>query len=589
MKNKMILIILSIIIIGSIGFVASGNPINSVSLGTKNIFLNTPLSTFNGLHGGLSSADNPTYSNPDSNFTGTYTVTYDENGNELPNGIAPREIEIGENYTFDPVNFNIGQYDVLSPKYDCALIRAIVDSPYANKLNLYKAHINDFGDVKFDENISFTKRTSDDELLLTNINGTPSNLPKFYLLEGANEAIGRSGTDESGININFNINRIGGDGKLTQDTFYFYSNVTKRNVNVNVITPPTVKIHPNNTVALTKIPVEVSTNYQLGVNSNPIPSDLKLQLVFTDKSNSARSFTSQSFSGTYNPQSGKYNIDAPALIGDTNYTVSVKIAPESDSTYRIISPKDGNVTTKIRPVLTILNGTNNVGYDKTAPFNHVVSYKLTNDRNGAPIASRSISFQSDIPAATTDNNGIVNANYTAFGTYNLAANFNAADNDIVTTKTIDSPNLTIYKIAGADKQIIVHTVSSGSVFKASHWNSPNGFNFSDDKNWALAFEAETRIKFYDVDKNQIGSDEHFTLLSGSSDRYINVPYNAYTMDIECGAKSSGDHTTKTGIEAGPGAINYDGTVGGAASTKNCHVQTDTWDSGYIKLHNGFHN
>jgi hypothetical protein len=57
------------------------------------------------------------------------------------------------------------------------------------------------------------------------------------------------------------------------------------------------------------------------------------------------------------------------------------------------------------------------------------------------------------------------------------------------------------------------------------------------------------------------------------------------MSITAGVESS-DHTSKT-VEAGPDAINYDGTVAGKMSTRNCHVKTDTWDSGYIKLYNGF--
>ncbi|MDR3222899.1 MAG: hypothetical protein LBT66_04065 [Methanobrevibacter sp.] len=61
------------------------------------------------------------------------------------------------------------------------------------------------------------------------------------------------------------------------------------------------------------------------------------------------------------------------------------------------------------------------------------------------------------------------------------------------------------------------------------------------------------------------------------------------MDITCGIKSGGDHTTKKGIEAGKVAINYDGTAGKAISTRNCHVITDTWNSGYIKLYYGFDN
>jgi hypothetical protein len=113
-----------------------------------------------------------------------------------------------------------------------------------------------------------------------------------------------------------------------------------------------------------------------------------------------------------------------------------------------------------------------------------------------------------------------------------------------------------------------------------------GFSFQEDNNWILAFIAETKIQFIDVNSNPI-SKSSFTQTSGYDIVTVNVHSNAAYIKITAGAQSS-DHTTKT-VEDGPGAINYDGTVGGAASTRNCHVKTDTWDSGYIKLYNGFNN
>ncbi|MDR3223006.1 MAG: hypothetical protein LBT66_04620 [Methanobrevibacter sp.] len=283
-----------------------------------------------------------------------------------------------------------------------------------------------------------------------------------------------------------------------------------------------------------------------------------------------------------------YNVITPRLRGDTNYTVTVKAAID---TYNVNNSNVNNIITKIRPKFIVSNTGNsngNIGFAKDVAFNNYVTYKLVNENDNIPLANQSVKFVGLITTHTnyswywdwkaqldnpnglyynttspfngvTNENGIINLNYNAFGNYDLSANI-VETPDIITENYRHQP-LHIIKLAGERKHIITHTASSGGSATPSHWTTDNnGFDFSADPNWALGFISETRIWFYDLDGNQIGNEEHFTLDSGDGNKHIMVPANAATMDIECGIKNGGDHTTKKGIEAGKAAINYDGTA-----------------------------
>ncbi|MDR3222897.1 MAG: hypothetical protein LBT66_04055, partial [Methanobrevibacter sp.] len=318
-------------------------------------------------------------------------------------------------------------------------------------------------------------------------------------------------------------------------------------------------------------------------------------------------------------EKSSYNIKTPRLIGDTDYNVSVKPASgNSDNKYNILNPNIYNTTTKIRTKLELISGTGNVnhtiGYVKDVPFKHVVTYKLTNADNDKPLVSQPVDIlgknhERYVPARrvwdpkarqyimepahvevtpyylNSTNDGIITVTYSDYGDFSLKTEYKG-DNDSLPTDS-GGNYVIIKKIVGEGKQVIIHSAGYGGWGTPSHWTTDNnGFNFSRDPNWLLAFTGETTLKFYDIDGNKISS-KTYTITSGEGNTHINIPAEASTMDITCGIKDGGDHTTRKGIEAGKAAINYDGTAGGSLSTRNCHVITDTWDSDYIILFYGF--
>ncbi|MDR3222900.1 MAG: hypothetical protein LBT66_04070, partial [Methanobrevibacter sp.] len=498
------------------------------------------------------------------------------------------------------ISLSVGMYKFIDKAY-ISLVSAIVNSSDSSIVNIYKYHIeyqNGIGYFKFDSE----RLTKDSDLTLSSIS-------RGYIIEGAHK--GTFNTDFLGVSP-------GSGSDVISTRYYVKANVTKKNVDFDIGLPDG-KLNPN--AKTQNVPVNIVPNYQEAGDPDPIVDDLKIYLEFKYLDNgNIKTFKSDTFSATSAKRDidtgsvSTYNIATPYLRGNTDYDVSVKVAPENNDVYQISDPlKNYKTQTKIRPKFEIISGAGNangnVGYAKDVGFTHVVSYRLLDENNNQPLVNQTIDFpglakttstitgysnqaptrwgfglgfgQQPIYTTTTtpyladtNENGIINTNYKSFGNYNLAASY-AGDGDIAPAN-IGQKTLSIKKLAGAGKQIITHVASWGSAFKASHWTSSNGFSFQNDNNWILAFIADTTLKFYDIDGKQIGSDNHFTQTSGSDIKYVNVPDNAATMSITCGAQSSGDHTTKSGLEAGKGAINYDGTVAGKWSTKNCHVKTDTW-------------
>jgi hypothetical protein len=331
-----------------------------------------------------------------------------------------------------------------------------------------------------------------------------------------------------------------------------------------------------------------------------------------------RTTNSNSFNAYSNTKKeSSYNIKTPSLVDDKNYTVSVKLASGySSDTYQIRNSKTSNVTTKIRPKLELISGggnsKHNVGYAKDEPFNHIVTYKLTNADTGEPLVKNSVNivgkdYIRHVPArrvwdpkarqyvmepahiettpyfANTDNNGIITVVYNDFGSYNLNLIYDGDDDSIPAISL--NPRLNIIKTAGKDKQLITHTANSGAAGSPNKWISPNGFDFTKDNAWQLAYVAYVRVTFWDIDHNYI-SKTIFTRKVGQGLKYVDVPSNAATMDFFVGVDGLfHEQTGINGIEAGPGALNFDGLIG--AGNRNCHVKTDTWDSTYFKLVNGF--
>ncbi|MDR3222999.1 MAG: hypothetical protein LBT66_04585, partial [Methanobrevibacter sp.] len=774
MNNKILaMILIAVLAIGSVSFATNKD---ESEFGSINPLAINPLA-INDTIGNFSFATNKVES--EFGFINPLTI------NDTVGGVVPNE---DHQYFFD---LNLGMYKSINGSINgtetgVRLVKEILNADGGQCVNIYKAHIKN-------------TELFLDETLNSNSNLELDGISTFYIIEGRQK--GRINTTYWGADYNNNLESVLYSVKI---------NVIKNNVDSDIILPVN-KLNPN--AKTQSIPVKISANYQKGLDTKPIVDDLKIYLEFKYLDNNiVKTFKSDTFSATSKnrPAEGGsvYNIATPNLLGDTDYNVSVKVAPESDNVYQISDPlKNYETHTKIRPKFEIISGAGNsngwVGYDKNVGVNHIVSYRLINDKDNKPLVNKSVTFMNgkgtiktnangiinvgytsfgdynlgasfagdedtlsgSIPSQTlsiipkiipkleiisgagnsndyrspdasgaktleigrlgdtsnkgwvtydknvgfnhvvsyrlvdaednnkplvnksitfmngkgtlkTNENGIININYTSFGDYDLDASFAGGDDilpatitsqklsiipkitpkfeiisgtgnsngrvgyakdvgfnhvvsykltnadnnkplvnelvtfkggtqsyrtntkgiidvgynsfgdynlaasfagdDYVTPTNIGQKTLSIKKIAGNGKQIITHVASWGSAFKASHWTSSNGFSFKDDNNWILAFIAETTLKFYDIDGKKIGSDNHFTQTSGSDIKYVNVPANAATMSITCGAQDSGDHTTKSGLEAGKGAINYDGTVAGKWSTKNCHVKTDTW-------------
>ncbi|MCL2687533.1 MAG: hypothetical protein FWE58_03250 [Methanobrevibacter sp.] len=139
--------------------------------------------------------------------------------------------------------------------------------------------------------------------------------------------------------------------------------------------------------------------------------------------------------------------------------------------------------------------------------------------------------------------------------------------------------MTISSVSAAD--IWIHTYGSGSVFKAAHWTSPNGFEFKDNA-WILAFIGYYEITFYNEHGFQVGYvNDHMT--SGSKDRVVHIPDSATKMKISVHhlPYELGDakKTYFSGLKVGEAAMAFDGSLAG----KNFHLKTEYFDSGYIQI------
>jgi hypothetical protein len=272
--------------------------------------------------------------------------------------------------------------------------------------------------------------------------------------------------------------------------------------------------------------------------------------------------------------------------GDRNYTLRPRLVDTNGQTQSVlpnlVDVPTLTVESKIRTKLVLETASGNVVWNKYLPVNSEVKYKFV-DEDNKPIANKSINFLGSVYKSNDD--GYVSDNFTSYGNISINAAFaNVNDPDYQNTSTSNWINLV--NVAGPGKKIITHTASSGGSLTESHWDDTgNGFSFSEDGDWILAFKAGVHIRFYDVNGIEISRDD-FQMTSGSSDHETVVPDSAATMKFECGVQSGGDWSWTPELVAGPGAIKFDGTAAKSISTRNCHVKTDTWDSGHIKLYDG---
>jgi hypothetical protein len=275
--------------------------------------------------------------------------------------------------------------------------------------------------------------------------------------------------------------------------------------------------------------------------------------------------------------------------GDRSYTLRPRLVDTNGQAQSVlpnlVDVPTLTVESKIRTKLVLETASGRVAWNKYIPVNSEVKYKFV-DEDNKPIANKPINLLGTV--LNSNNDGYVSINATSYGNISISATFPSEnDPDYQNTST---PNwIDFVKVAGPDKEIITHTAGSGAWLSPSHWkDTGNGFSFSEDNNWILAFIAGVSIRFYDINGTEISRDD-FQMTSGSKNHETAVPDNAAKMKFDCGIHSGGDWSWTPELVAGPGAINFDGTAGGSRSTKNLHVKTDTWDSGYIKMHDGLGN